>query len=121
MEQLVGSTPPLAIFDWRLTFVSMTTFNMVISVVGLFSLLVKSTMFVLHVFIPVVSVLVHAALAALFMVSIYNQSRPDNSDPDLRSGNLPWYLNKGCSYAAPNNKGYCLQARASFAVVIIMT
>lgn len=99
----------------------MTTYNMVISVMSMFILLVKSAMFVLHVFIPIISIFAHALLVAVYSVSIYNQSRPDNSDPTLRSGSLPWYLNKGCSYAEPGNTGYCLQARASFAVVIVMT
>lgn len=99
----------------------MTTFNMVISVVSMFILLVKSAMFVLHVFIPVISVFAHALLVALYTVSIYNQTRPDNSDPTRSSGSLPWYLNKGCSYATPGNKGYCMQARATFGVAIVMT
>lgn len=99
----------------------MTTFNMVVSVVSMFILLVKSVMFVLHIFIPMISVVTHALLAALYAVSVYNQSRPDNSDPVLRSGSLPWYLNKGCSHANPGNKGYCIQARATFGVAIVMT
>ncbi|KAF2173113.1 hypothetical protein M409DRAFT_17062 [Zasmidium cellare ATCC 36951] len=99
----------------------MTTFNVVISVLSMFILLVKSIMFVLHIFIPALSVFVHALLVALYAVSIYNQSRPDMSDPDHPSPGLPWYLSKGCSYAEPGNHGYCLQARASFAVVIVMT
>lgn len=98
----------------------MTLFNMVIALLSMFILLVKSAMFVLHIFLPVISVFVHALLVALYTVSIYNQSRPDNSDPVLRSGSLPWYLNKGCTHATSGNKGYCLQARATFALVIVM-
>ncbi|CZT16822.1 uncharacterized protein RCC_02656 [Ramularia collo-cygni] len=125
-----NSAPSSILYDlanWRPAHVPeiwssyMTTFNMVISVVSMFILLVKSAMFVLHVFIPVISVFAHALLVALYSVSIYNQSRPDTSDPDLRSGSLPWYLSKGCSYADAANKGYCLQARATFAVAIVMT
>lgn len=99
----------------------MTTFNVVISVLSMFILLAKSAMFVLHIFVPALSVFTHALLVALYSVSIYNQSRPDMSDPDHRSPGLPWYLSKGCSYATAKNHGYCLQARASFAVVIVMT
>jgi hypothetical protein len=92
----------------------------VISVLSLFILLVKSSMWVLHIFIPVISVLVHAALFALYAVSIYNQSRPDLSDVQHRISGLPWYLSKGCSYATPGNKGYCMQARATFALTVVM-
>lgn len=93
---------------------------MVISVLSMFILLVKSAMFVLHCWIPALSVVIHAALVALYAVSIYNQSQPDLSDPEHQLRGLPWYLSKGCSYAERGNEGYCLQARASFAVVILM-
>lgn len=98
----------------------MTTFNVVISLLSMFILLVKASMYVLHCFIPALSVLVHALLVALYSVSIYNQSRPDTTDVNYLSPGLPWYLSKGCSYATPGNHGYCMQARATFAVVIVM-
>lgn len=98
----------------------MTEFNVVISILSMFILLAKSAMFIMHIFIPALSVLVHALLVALYSVSIYNQSRPDMSDINHPSPGMPWYLSKGCSYATPGNKGYCLQARASFAVTIVM-
>lgn len=101
---------------------SMTKFNVVCSVLSMFILLVKSMMFLLKAFIPLLSVFVHALLIALYAVSIRNQATPDLSDksvPNL-STNLPWYLSKGCSYASDSNKGYCLQARATFASACIM-
>lgn len=98
----------------------MTEFNVIITLLSMFILLAKSAMYILHIFIPALSVVVHALLVALYCVSIYNQSRPDMSDPEHPSPGLPWYLSKGCSYAEPGNKGYCMQARASFAVVIVM-
>jgi hypothetical protein len=101
---------------------SMTMFNVVISVLAVFLLLVKSMMYVLKTFIPVLSVVVHAALIALFAISVRNQATPDLSNrnvPNL-STNLPWYLSKGCSFASQKNHGYCMQARASFAVTIVM-
>lgn len=99
---------------------SMTTFNVVISLLSMFILLVKASMYVLHCFIPALSVFVHALLVALYCVSIYNQSRPDMTDLEKPSPGLPWYISKGCSYATPGNHGYCMQARATFAVVIVM-
>ena len=99
---------------------SMTEFNVVISVLSMFILLAKSAMYVMHIFLPAVSVFAHALLVALYSVSIYNQSAPDLTDKKHPAHGMPWYLSKGCSYAEPGNKGFCLQARASFAVVVVM-
>lgn len=99
---------------------STTTFNVVASVLGMFILLVKVVLFVMHLFLPLLSLLVHCLMLALFAVSLRNQSAPDMSDPDNPSPGLPWYMSKGCSYATPSNKGYCMQARASFGVTCTM-
>lgn len=98
----------------------MTTFNVVIAVLSMFILLVKSVMFIMHTFVPILSLFVHALLVALYAVSIHNQSAPDMSDPDKPSSGMPWYLSKGCSYATPANHSYCMQARATFAVTCVM-
>ena len=100
----------------------MTQFNVIISVLSMFILLVKSTMFVLHSFLPILSIVVHAVLVALYAVAVRNQSTPDLSNKKVKflSKNLPWYLSKGCSYATDANKGYCMQARASFAVTCVI-
>ena len=86
----------------------------------MFLLLVKTTMFVLHAFLPVLSIAVHGLLIGLYAVSLRNQSSPDLADPEHLNKGLPWYLSKGCKYADPSNKGYCAQARASFAVTCVM-
>jgi hypothetical protein len=99
---------------------STTTFNVVASVLGMFILLVKVVVFVMHLFLPILSVFVHGLMLALFAVSLRNQSTPDMSDPDNPSPGLPWYVSKGCSYATPPNKGFCMQARASFGVTCTM-
>lgn len=98
----------------------MTSFNVVISVLSMFILLVKTTMYVMHIFIPLISLLVHGLLVALYAVSVRNQSAADMSDPEHPSPGLPWYLSKGCSRASDANKGFCMQARASFAVACVM-
>lgn len=85
-----------------------------------FILLVKTTMWVMHVWIPLVSVVTHLALVILYSVSLRDQSTPDLSDPAHPAPGLPWYLSKGCKYAEPGNSGYCMQARAVFAVTIVM-
>ena len=96
----------------------MTEWNVVISVLSMFVLLVKSSMFVLHGFLPILSAFVHALLLSLYAVAVRNQSSPDVSDKTVVNlqKNLPWYLSKGCSFASPKNHNYCMQARASFGV-----
>lgn len=99
---------------------SMTDFNVVVSVLSMFILLTKVTLYVMHWFVPVLSLIIHAALIALYSISIYNQSSPDMSDPQHPSPGMPWYLSKGCGYATPSNYGFCMQARASFGVSIVL-
>ena len=106
--------------DNRLTGSRMVQFNIAIAVLSMFFLLAKSTMFVLHIFIPLIGVLMSAAEVALYAVSVKNQTTPDHSDPARIINGLPWYLSKGCSYATAANHGYCMQARAVFAVTCVM-
>jgi len=86
----------------------------------MFILLVKTVMYVMHIFLPLVSLLVHGMLVAIYAVSIRNQTAPDMSDPTKPSPGMPWYLSKGCAKATQANKGYCMQARASFAITCVM-
>ena len=87
----------------------------------MFILLVKSIMFVLHVFPPVLSALVHAILVALFVVSIHEQAASDMSDPAHPQPGPPWYITKSCSVAHDkNNVHYCKQAKAAFACTCVM-
>lgn len=99
---------------------SLVQFNIVIAVLSMFILLAKSTMYVLHVWIPLLSVPVHILEVALYAVSVSNQSTPDMSDPDHPSPGLPWYLSKGCKYAESGNYGFCMQARGAFGVTCVM-
>ena len=96
----------------------MTQFNVVVSVLSMFIMLVKTTMYVLHTWLPILSAVVHALIIVLYAIALRNQATPDLSEtnvPNL-SKNLPWYLEKGCSFATKQNHGYCMQARASFGV-----
>ena len=86
----------------------------------MFILLVKSTLYVLHGFLPLIGALVSAGEIAIYAVSIQHQTSPDMTDPRHPSPGLPWYLSKGCSYATPSNHGFCMQARAVFAVTCVM-
>lgn len=99
---------------------STTDFNVVISVLSMFMLLVKAVMFVMHIFWPIVGILAHGGLVGLWAYSIYAQVAPDHLDPQAPSPS-PWYLRYGCG-GLPSDTltGYCRQAQASLAVTVIM-
>ncbi|EEH45431.2 uncharacterized protein PADG_01581 [Paracoccidioides brasiliensis Pb18] len=98
-----------------------TNFNLVISVLSLFFMLVKAPLFILHVFYPPLSVFVHIALTVLYSISIVRQASSDMMDPKHPQPGAPWYLTKSCSVAKrPSNIGYCQQAKGAFACTVIM-
>lgn len=87
----------------------------------MFILLVKTTMYITHVFLPLVSLLVHALLVALYAVSIHGQAGPDMSDPQYPQPGAPWYITQSCSVARTGAvRGFCQQAKGAFAVAIVM-
>jgi len=111
---------PAVVGETKLTQDRLTYFNLVISVLSTFILLVKAIMFVMHTWFPLLGVVTNAAITALWIVSAYGQAGPDHSDPKHDS-NVAWYIAKSCSYAEPtHNKGYCLQAKGAFAATIVM-
>ncbi|KAF2461406.1 hypothetical protein BDY21DRAFT_278486 [Lineolata rhizophorae] len=98
-----------------------TNFNLVISVLSTFILLTKSVMFIMHTFIPLISLLSHALLVALYAVSVRYQTAPDTNDPDHPQNGPPWYITKDCGVASdPNNVGYCKQAKTAFILTCLM-
>lgn len=87
----------------------------------MFILLVKTTMYITHVFLPLVSLLVHALLVALYAVSIHGQAGSDMSDPQHPQPGAPWYITQSCSVAQTGAvRGFCQQAKGAFAVAILM-
>jgi len=109
----IPSTP----FVWSHT---LTSFNLAISVLSTFILLVKAVMFILHIWYPLLGSITNLAITVLWIVSIYGQAGPDHSDPRFKS-NTAWYITKSCSYAAPTgNKHYCEMAKGTFAVTVFM-
>ncbi|KAL8642123.1 MAG: hypothetical protein Q9228_001148 [Teloschistes exilis] len=98
-----------------------TNFNVVIAVLALFLLLCKGIMYICHIFYPLISLVIHAALIALYAVSTHAQAAPDMSDPDHPQPGAPWYITKSCGAPVnPKLKGYCQQAKGSFAVAIML-
>jgi hypothetical protein len=78
-------------------------------------------MYILHVWPPLFSAIIHGTLLALYAVSISYQAGSDMSDPKHPQPGAPWYITKPCSVAYnPNNIHYCEQAKASFACTCIM-
>jgi len=98
-----------------------TSYNVVISVLGMFILLVKTIMYTLHIYPPLISALAHAGLVALFAASVRIQAGSDMSDPQHPQPGPPWYLTHSCKVVAnQSNYGYCEQAKSIFAVTIVM-
>lgn len=82
----------------------------------MFIMLVKGVMYMLHVFPPILSVVVHAILIALYAVSVDYQASSDTTDPEHPQNGPPWYITKSCSVTKNKSLvGYCTQAKASFA------
>lgn len=74
----------------------------------------------MHMWIPLVSLIINAIVIALWCVSVYGQAGPDYSDPEHPSS-VAWYVAKSCSYAEPSgNKHGCQMAKGSFAASVIM-
>ncbi|KAF2141995.1 uncharacterized protein K452DRAFT_287187 [Aplosporella prunicola CBS 121167] len=99
----------------------LTTWNLVISVLSMFILLTKTTLFTMHMFYPILSLLTHIACLAIYSVSLHGQIGHDTIDRDHPSTGLPWYIGHSCGMSSTNKiKGYCLQAKASFVMTILM-
>lgn len=100
---------------------SNTQYHLVIGVVCMFFWLIKATMWLLHVFIPLFSILLHIPLLAIWAYGIYIQTSPDTIDPERSNSGAPWYITKNCNIVSDRTvRGYCMQAKSSFAVSCIM-
>lgn len=87
----------------------------------MFFFLIKSTMWLLHVFIPLFSLILHSALLALWAYGIHMQTAPDTIDPTRQNKGVPWYISHNCNIVQDKQiRGYCMQAKSAFAVSIIM-
>ena len=103
-----------------LTYCSITDFNIIVSVLSMFILLIKAVLFIMHMWIPLVSLIINMIVTALWCISVYGQAGPDHSDPEHPS-KVAWYITKSCSYAeASGNKHNCNMAKGSFAASILM-
>ena len=87
----------------------------------MFFWLIKSTMWLLKVFLPIFSLILHSALLSLWAYGLHIQTSPDTIDPEHQNKGAPWYITKSCSIVDnKQERAYCMQAKSSFAVTIIM-
>ena len=104
-----------------LTAPSITNYNLVIAVLSMFLLLVKGTMYMLHVLPPIISAVLHAVLIVLYAIAIAYQASPDTSDPRHPQTGAAWYIMKSCSVTRDKSLvGYCQQGKATFACFVAM-
>lgn len=98
----------------------LTDYNVAISVVSLFILLVKMIMIIMKFFYPILGLIVSLGLTVVYTVSVYGQAGPDYADPEHPSP-VPWYIAKSCSVARPfNAEKNCQIAKGAFAATIYM-
>ena len=101
---------------------STTNWNVVISVLSVFILLLKGIMFLTGVLHPLFSLFLHAGLVAVWAVAIHNQAAPDMSDPEHPQPGAPWYITKKCAPPVSDDLiPYCKQAKAAFAITVVLT
>lgn len=99
-----------------------TDFNEAVAILCTFMLLVKCTLFMLHLWFPLFGTLVNTVITVLWIVSAHGQAGPDHSDP-AHPSSIAWYITHSCNIAKTDLhdwSGYCKQAKASFGVTIFM-
>lgn len=97
-----------------------TNFNVAISVLSLFVLVVKMTACVMHIWYPLLALLFNVGMTALYTTSTYGQMGPDYADPNHPSP-IAWYIAKPCTVAANQEiQKYCRMAKGTFAATVYM-
>lgn len=96
-------------------------YDLVIGVLSTFIFLTKVPIHVLRFFYPPVSAFVHVVLCGLYIAAACFQGGSDTTDSRHPQHGPPWYITKPCNVAfSPTNIGYCQQAKALFALTIIV-
>ncbi|KAM0284261.1 hypothetical protein ACHAQH_002051 [Verticillium albo-atrum] len=100
---------------------SLTDFNVALTLVSLFSLLIRMVLFIMKVYWPLIAVIFNILLTGLWTTSMYGQMGPDHADPE-RPSNIAWYISRSCAPAGGrhNAEKSCRLAKASFAVTVLM-
>jgi len=114
--------PKLVMLNIPTSKYSITSYNVTISIVSLFLLLAKSILFILHLWPPALSFVLHAILLGLFAYSTHAQTSPDLIDKLHPRNGAPWYIIHSCDVTFnKTHVGYCRQAKGVFAVTVILT
>ncbi|KAM0329208.1 hypothetical protein ACHAQA_004507 [Verticillium albo-atrum] len=100
---------------------SLTDFNVALTLVSLFSLIIRMVLFIMKVYFPLIALLFNIALTGLWTTSVYGQMGPDHADPE-RPSNVAWYITRSCDVAGGryNAVKSCRLAKSSFAVTVLM-
>jgi len=100
---------------------SLTTLNLVVSILTTFIWILKLVLVPMHVMWPVISIILHGLETGLYAYSLYGQTSHDTIDPAHVNNGLPWYITKSCSVSAKaSNEHYCLQAKATFYITVFL-
>lgn len=100
---------------------SLYNFNLVIGVLSTFLLLTKLPVHVLRFFYPPLSAVIHGSLCILYITAACFQAGSDTTDSRHPQRGPPWYITKSCNVAySRSNVGYCQQAKALFALTVIV-
>lgn len=98
----------------------LTEFNVAISIISLFYLLVMLILTIMKVYYPIVGVVTSTIMVALYTTSVYGQAGPDYLDPRYPSP-IPWYLTKSCDVAERYKAGKtCQIVKGTFAISVTM-
>jgi len=109
--------PPNIPLVWSQT---LTNFNVAISVISLFTLMVKLIGMIMHLYYPVMGTFLSVTMTALYATSVYGQAGPDYLDPRHPSP-AAWYIAKSCDYAITQNAiGGCKVVKGTFAATVYM-
>jgi hypothetical protein len=99
----------------------LTKYNLIISILSMFILLLKAVLVPMHVLFPIISSIIHAVEVGLWSYSVSGQTSPDTIDPVYKNPGPPWYITKSCNVASKKeNIGFCKQEKASFYVTVVM-
>ncbi|XP_044719957.1 uncharacterized protein HRG_06546 [Hirsutella rhossiliensis] len=104
-------------FIWSL---ALTNFNVAISIISLFFLLVRLICYIMRVWYPILAVVVSITLVTLYTVSVYGQIGPDYADSRYPAP-AAWYFRQGCGLAKRYGKyNSCQVAQSSLGVTLLM-
>lgn len=109
--------PPKIPFVWS---EASRNYNVAISILSLFVLLVKMIAIIMKVYYPLFGTIVGLSLTVVYAIGIYGQAGPDYLD-DRYPSPSPWYLRKSCELGRRFGKyDECIMARGALACTVFL-